>query len=57
MTMYLRKENARRDEAMREKGLTLDEYTEEMKVSEREMGDNATVSLLVLEYYYTLMVL
>ncbi|KAI5781445.1 major facilitator superfamily domain-containing protein [Geopyxis carbonaria] len=42
MTWYLRKENARRDEAMREKGLTLDDYTEEMRVSEREKGDNAT---------------
>ncbi|KAI5845126.1 major facilitator superfamily domain-containing protein [Morchella snyderi] len=42
MTWYLRKENARRDILMSEKGFTLETYTDEMKDSERENGDNAT---------------
>lgn len=42
MTLYLRRENARRDMLMAEKDLTLDSYTEEMKEAERERGDNAT---------------
>ncbi|KAF8882837.1 major facilitator superfamily domain-containing protein [Infundibulicybe gibba] len=42
MTIYLARENARREEAMCAQGLTLDKYTEEMKVSERTKGDNAT---------------
>lgn len=43
MTWYLRKENARRDAEMRAKGIqSLDDYTEEMKDAEREMGDDAT---------------
>lgn len=44
MTFYLRKENARRDELMAGQGYTLESYTDEMKESEREAGDNATVS-------------
>lgn len=44
MTWYLRKENARRDALMTEKGLTLESYTDEMKELEREAGDSATVS-------------
>jgi hypothetical protein len=44
MHVYLVRENARRDEAMQAKGLTLDSYTEEMKHAEREKGDDATVS-------------
>ncbi|KAG0633986.1 major facilitator superfamily domain-containing protein [Tuber brumale] len=42
MTMYLRKENARRDALMSSQGLTLEGYSDDMKDSEREMGDNAT---------------
>ncbi|KAF8461685.1 major facilitator superfamily domain-containing protein [Kalaharituber pfeilii] len=42
MTIYLRRENARRDALLREKGMTLEDYTEEMKDSEREAGDYAT---------------
>lgn len=48
MTWYLRKENARRDALMAEKGYTLESYTDEMKESERESGDNATVSSPIL---------
>lgn len=44
MTLYVRKENARRDQAMIAQGLTLDSYTEEMRYAEREKGDYATVS-------------
>jgi hypothetical protein len=44
MHFYLIRENARRDAAMKEKGLTLDSYMEEMKHAEREKGDSATVS-------------
>ncbi|TFK43569.1 major facilitator superfamily domain-containing protein [Crucibulum laeve] len=42
MNNYLKRENIRRDEAMAAQGLTLDAYTEEMKLAEREKGDNAT---------------
>jgi len=45
MHLYLRGENARRDELMRAEGLTLASYTEEMKYAQREKGDNATVSV------------
>ena len=38
MTIYLRRENARRDREYKAPG----EYTEEEKVLEREKGDNAT---------------
>jgi len=44
--IYLKRENARRDEAMKAQGLTLDTYTEDMRTAEREKGDNATVSLV-----------
>ena len=43
MHLYLKKENVRRDAAMQSQGLTLESYTEEMKHSEREKGDDATV--------------
>lgn len=43
MHVYLKKENARRDAEMQAKGLTLESYTEEMRFSEREKGDNASV--------------
>jgi len=46
MHIYLKRENARRDEAMKAQGLTLDTYTEDMRTAEREKGDNATVSLV-----------
>jgi hypothetical protein len=39
MTIYLRRENARRD---RENPTHPSDYTEEMKFAEREKGDNAT---------------
>lgn len=65
MTWYLRRENARRDALMAEKGYTLESYTDEMKDSEREAGDNATVSYTqisplskfsrLLIYYYTVL--
>ncbi|KAJ3506752.1 hypothetical protein NLJ89_g6693 [Agrocybe chaxingu] len=42
MHVYLKRENVRREEAMKALGLTLDTYTEEMKHAEREKGDNAT---------------
>ncbi|TFK22746.1 high-affinity nicotinic acid transporter [Coprinopsis marcescibilis] len=42
MHFYLVRENSRRDREMEAKGLTLDIYTEEMRVSERDQGDNAT---------------
>jgi len=49
MHAYLRRENERRDDAMRAKGLgTLESYTEDMKYAEREKGDDATVSHLNL---------
>jgi len=38
---------------MRQKGLTLESYTEEMKVEEREKGDDATVSLLFFMGQFT----
>ncbi|RXW25479.1 hypothetical protein EST38_g296 [Candolleomyces aberdarensis] len=42
MHLYLVRENRRRDEEMRAKGLTLEDYTHEMKAAERERGDYAT---------------
>lgn len=44
MTLYLSKENARRDALMKEQNMTLDDYTDEMKDAEREKGDYASVS-------------
>jgi hypothetical protein len=44
MHFYLVRENARRDRLMESKGLTLDTYTEDMRIAERDKGDNATVS-------------
>lgn len=52
MTFYLRKENARRDALMTEKGYTLESYTDEMKEDEREAGDNATVSYRPFSFSY-----
>lgn len=43
MTIYLRRENARRDRLAAEKGLPAPEkYTTMMKDAERELGDNAS---------------
>lgn len=42
MHLYLVRENKRRDAAMQAKGLTPEDYTEEMKTSERELGDYAS---------------
>jgi len=42
MYIYLKRENARRDALMQSQGLTMESYTEDMKYSEREKGDNAT---------------
>ncbi|KAL7267001.1 hypothetical protein RUND412_010427 [Rhizina undulata] len=42
MTIYLRRENERRDRLMAEKGLTLEGCSEDMKSAEREAGDNAS---------------
>jgi hypothetical protein len=43
MTIYLRRENARRDRFAAANGLPAPEdYTEEMREAEREKGDNAT---------------
>ncbi|KAL3427527.1 high-affinity nicotinic acid transporter [Phlyctema vagabunda] len=42
MTVYLRRENARRDGLARERGLMPQDYTEEQKMEEREKGDNAS---------------
>ena len=44
MHLYLVRENRRRDAEMTSKGLTLEDYTHEMKAAEREQGDYATVS-------------
>jgi predicted MFS family arabinose efflux permease len=44
MTLYLRRENERRNRLMAENNLTLEAYSEDMKEAERERGDNATVS-------------
>jgi len=44
MHAYLKRENERRDDAMRARGLVaLESYTEDMKYEEREKGDDATV--------------
>lgn len=42
MTIYLGRENARRDALMAEQNMTLDDYTEDMKDAEREKGDYAS---------------
>ncbi|KAJ3576510.1 hypothetical protein NP233_g372 [Leucocoprinus birnbaumii] len=42
MHIYLTRENGRRNAAMAVRGLTLDDYTEEMKYHEREKGDYAS---------------
>ncbi|KAI5783173.1 major facilitator superfamily domain-containing protein [Peziza echinospora] len=42
MTLYLRRENKRRDAQAAELNLRPEDYTEEMKTLERERGDNAT---------------
>lgn len=46
MTIYLRRENARRDALAAQEGKRPEDYTEEEKDLQREMGDNATVCFL-----------
>ncbi|KAH6666232.1 major facilitator superfamily domain-containing protein [Halenospora varia] len=41
MTIYLRNQNARRDVLLKQQNVTLDDYSEEMKIEQREKGDNA----------------
>ena len=47
MTMWLKRENQRRDQLMAEQGMTLDDYTDDQKEAERERGDDATVSFAI----------
>ncbi|PQE28879.1 high-affinity nicotinic acid transporter protein [Rutstroemia sp. NJR-2017a BBW] len=42
MTAYYKIENRRRDAADRERGLAVESYTEEMKLSQEDRGDDAT---------------
>ena len=42
MTIYLRRENARRDKLLAEQGRTLADYTDAEKEAERESGDYAS---------------
>jgi hypothetical protein len=42
MTLFLRRENSRRDLLLSEQHLTLESITDEMKVDQRERGDDAT---------------
>jgi hypothetical protein len=42
MTLVLRRENSRRDLLLSEQHLTLDSFTDEMKVDQRDRGDDAT---------------
>ena len=42
MTIYLRRENARRDASASERNISLENYSDEMKWEEREKGDDAT---------------
>jgi MFS family permease len=58
MHIYLKRENVGRDEAMKEKGLTFEAYTEEMMSLERKKGDGAAVgghcrSSLFLSHIFT----
>lgn len=42
MTLFLRRENSRRDLLLSEQNLTLESITDEIKLSQRERGDDAT---------------
>lgn len=42
MSIYLRKENAKRDRWAVENEMLPERYTEDQKLAEREKGDNAT---------------
>lgn len=44
MHIYLKRENARRDRLAAERGLQPEDYTEEQKHAERELGDYAVSS-------------
>lgn len=41
MTLYFRRENARRDRVLADMGISLSEYSDEMRWEEREKGDAA----------------
>lgn len=41
MTVYLRRENARRDKILTEKGVSLQSYSDESKVEDQDKGDDA----------------
>jgi hypothetical protein len=41
MTIYLRRENARRDALSRERGVDVADLSDEMALEEREKGDEA----------------
>lgn len=41
MTFYFRHENARRDKLLLQMGVNLDDYREQMKIVDREKGDDA----------------
>jgi hypothetical protein len=42
MTYYYRRENHRRDAVLRNKNMTIGDYSSDMKWEERERGDDAT---------------
>lgn len=42
MTVYLRRENARRDQVLIGQAITLEEVSDEIKWEQREKGDDAT---------------
>ena len=42
MTYYYRRENRRRDAVMRNKNMTIGDYSSDMKWEERERGDDAS---------------
>jgi hypothetical protein len=41
MTFYFRRENARRDKVLEGMGVTLDEYSNHLKLEEKDKGDDA----------------
>jgi hypothetical protein len=42
MTCYYRRENSRRDAILRDRNMTIGDYSSDMKWEEREKGDDAT---------------
>lgn len=41
MTLYFRRENARRDQVLTDMGVSLSNYSEDLRSEERERGDDA----------------